>query len=230
VNDISASLRDTILRHHTSTCGYLASLTAGAIRYDLNGEPAGVVGDEAAVTAAKRLVNTKRQRKAAREAEELSKVTIIRAARRVLVEKFPKCFVSSLDKVPVKRDIIKDIQKHMTPEEFAAHPFQIALQDYCDGKSYKANRIDGAPMIDLDGNVVAHIGDWQRKNQSPPKSGNPANVPSHSDGGQHVPIKEVKSQSQQCAEIQTAVGINPGGPRKGPLVVVVKKHRRVAAA
>lgn len=257
-DDIAATLGETddipltkaAVGYHVRRKCYLVSMTAGAQRVDLNGEPVadGIVTDEQATWAAIKLENAREKarrrddesnmRRNARRAAERNDPVLkqkraksrhgaMLAARRVLVNKWPQCFMPFGEpKKPLKRDIIADIQKRMHENEWKSLPFAWAVNDYQGGKTYKDNCVDGAPMIDLDGKVVAHIGDWQRKNQSAPKAVT-RDVPSHNRvGGHHVPIEKV-SQSEQSRQILSSLGIQNTAPRKAPVVVV--KRRRLSA-
>jgi sRNA-binding protein len=164
------------LRKYTTTRSYLASVIMGAPRIDLHGEPAGVVTEREAAWAAIQLGHLR----ARRHGKQKSKHDLMLSARRVLLNKWPKCFMPfGRPKKPLKRGILADIKQRMDPNEWASLPFEYALYDYRTGQTYTDNCIDGAPCVDLDGIVSGYIGEIRA-----PKIVAPVPVPTK-DAGSH---------------------------------------------
>jgi len=71
-------LLTAVFRNHTSKKAYLAANSvAGAIRYDLNGEPAGTVSEAAAIHAANRLAKIKRREAAFKKSTSPTTLAIV---------------------------------------------------------------------------------------------------------------------------------------------------------
>jgi sRNA-binding protein len=72
------------------------------------------------------------------------------ATRRILVERFPACFMP-------KRDEKKPLAIGIIHQVFAAAPdmsrrsIRLAVHDYCNGLKYWRNCVEGAARVNLDG-------------------------------------------------------------------------------
>jgi ProP effector len=76
--------------------------------------------------------------------------------RSVLAKHFPKCFADfKQPKRPLKIGIVSDIIAALP--DFDRHDLINAVTNYCNGKSYHAAMLEGAPRIDLHGNSVGVV-------------------------------------------------------------------------
>jgi ProP effector len=78
------------------------------------------------------------------------------ALRVYLLRRFPNAFMPfKAPKIPLKLGIRKDIR--LAEPTIGWNQLQLALEDYCNGRTYLRALVPGAPRIDLLGDVVGVV-------------------------------------------------------------------------